>query len=321
MTQSHTRAPSQKLPRIILSASRRTDIPAFYLPWFMQQLKKGYFDIQNPFNRQIRRVQALPDDIYAIVFWSKNYGPFLTSQTGQRLTQKGYKLYFNFTLNSESVVLEPGVPPLSARLEQMAQLAALSGPDKIAWRFDPICRFTNLGAPGEQDNLSDFSRIADTAARLGIKKCVTSFMDLYPKINKRLKYMAGTHDIHLVFQNFDLPQRQAIIKKLTGQLTARGITLHLCCEKDTCESLGPNTQVRPNACVDAHELFRLFGGDPPDMRRDYGQRSKQGCRCTRSVDVGSYQEHPCHHDCLYCYANPSNAFKPEFNPGNLGEQQ
>ena len=302
----------------------------------MQQLDKGCFDIINPFNRQVKRVPALPRDIYAIVFWSKNYGPFLSANAGEALIKKGFRLYFNFTLNSASPLLEPGVPPLPERLEQMTQLATRFGADKIAWRFDPVCRFQNPDTPGIQDNLSDFPTIAGTAGRMGVKKCVSSFMDHYPKINRRLKHLADEHHIHLAFEKLDLSQKKDIISTLLEQLEPLGIVLHLCCEKevlnamklDAIESdplesgiLGPGTdfptQIRPNACIDGHELFRLFGGEPPELRRDYGQRSKQGCLCTRALDVGSYQDHPCRHNCLYCYANPGASFQP----GSIGERQ
>ena len=81
--------------RIVLSASRRTDIPAFYMPWFMKQIKRGVFEVVNPFNRQVRTVPATPADVHTIVFWSKDFGLFLKENQAKKLQQAGYHLFFN----------------------------------------------------------------------------------------------------------------------------------------------------------------------------------------------------------------------------------
>ena len=103
-------------PKQILSVSRRTDIPAFYMDWFMDQVARGFIDVINPFNRQIKRVAVSPERVHAMVFWSKNFDPFLTGRYGERLQAMGYHLLFNFTVNSHSPILEPGVPDLNQSL-------------------------------------------------------------------------------------------------------------------------------------------------------------------------------------------------------------
>ena len=170
---------------IVISASRRTDIPAFYMAWFMERIKKGAFSVVNPFNRRISIVPATPDKVHTIVFWSKNFGPFIRKQYGEQLQQLGYHLFFNFTINSYAPLLEPKLPPLSQRLAQLQSLCERFGAKAINWRFDPICFFrTPEGTL--QDNLQDFPDIAADAAAAGITRCITSFMDHYPKIQKRL---------------------------------------------------------------------------------------------------------------------------------------
>ena len=98
--------------KIVLSASRRTDIPAFYMPWFMAQIEKGQFTVVNPFNRKESIVPATPDHVHSIVFWSKDFGAFIKKGFGQQLQKRGYYLFFNFTINSDNPLLEPHVPPL-----------------------------------------------------------------------------------------------------------------------------------------------------------------------------------------------------------------
>ena len=91
---------SQKADKI-LSASRRTDIPAFYMDWFMDHIKLGFFNVKNPYNKSIKKVEVSKNLIHSIVFWSKNYDPFLKAKAGERLIQLGFNIYFNFTINSQ----------------------------------------------------------------------------------------------------------------------------------------------------------------------------------------------------------------------------
>ena len=110
------------MPRVIISASRRTDIPAFYMPWFMACIDQGRFNVVNPYNQKTYQIPATPEEVHSIVFWSKNFGLFLRHRYGEWLNQKRYRLFFNFTINSPHPRLEPKVPSLEDRLQQLAQL-------------------------------------------------------------------------------------------------------------------------------------------------------------------------------------------------------
>ena len=290
----------------IISASRRTDIPGWYTDWFLDRIQKGEFTIKNPYTRKERQVWVRPANTHSIVFWSKNYGPFLEKNADKILTDLGFPLYFNFTINSESPVLEPGLPSLEERLNQAARLSRRHGPDRIAWRFDPIC-FYSTGQGRVENNLKDFSRIAETLAELGIPKCVTSFYDAYAKVGKRTAHLMSRGEPPIVFTDPVSSEKRRIVERMAAFLGPREITLFLCCEsalfRDITENSGnEDLAVEENACIDGPLLKRLYGGNP-ELKRDYGQRAKQGCRCTKSVDIGSYEAHPCFHDCLFCYAN------------------
>jgi hypothetical protein len=290
-------------PVNILSASRRTDIPAFYMDWFMDRINRGFFNIKNPYTRTVKPVTVSRDITHSIVFWSKNYDAFIKAGAGERLTQLGFNLYFNFTLNSESALLEPMLPPLTQRLEQLNELAGVFGPDKISWRFDPICFYVTPHNGSTKNNLSDFPAIAEQASKLGIQRCVTSFFDTYPKIQRRLKRLCQTNHPSVCFTNPTLDKKTQVIRRMASHLTGTNIKLYLCCEREVFSALESDTGVEENACIDGRLLKHLFGGTP-ERKRDYGQRSKKGCHCTRSIDVGSYENHPCFHNCLFCYANP-----------------
>ena len=116
-------------PKIVLSASRRTDIPAFYMPWFMERIKSGVFEVVNPFNRRVKKVPATPTDVHTIVFWSKNFGLFLKEGYGHNLQKAGYNLFFNFTINSYAPRLEPHVPHWMFGLNSLNSLAIVSDPE------------------------------------------------------------------------------------------------------------------------------------------------------------------------------------------------
>lgn len=293
--------------KFVLSASRRTDIPAFYLDWFMDRMDQGSFDVTNPYNGRIRHVITTADTVHTIVLWSKNFGPFLRGGYGERLQKMGFNLFFNFTINSESKQLEPNVPPLPERLDQLSKLAATHPPESISWRFDPVCRY--ITASGETgDNLCDFDKIAEHAGLTGITRCITSYIDLYPKIQRRT---AQGHA--LTFVPTPLSEQSRILTAMHAKLKACGLQLFTCCETKLLQSLPPASGIKAAACVPNDLLMRLFGGQL-SLKKDGGQRVSSGCGCKVSIDIGAYDQHPCFHNCLYCYANPSAPHRKEKTP-------
>ena len=285
--------------KIIISASRRTDIPAFYMPWFMGQVRRGTFEVTNPFNQRVSFVPATPDKVDTIVFWSKNFGPFLDKRYGEQLRKQGFHLFFNFTINSDCTNLEPNVPPLKKRLEQLEHLCQRFGPKTINWRFDPLC-FFKTGVGRLQDNLHGFPDIAGKAAEFGIVRCITSFMDHYPKIRRRLSNRPG-----FAFIDPPLEKKIEILGGMEKTLAAGNIHLSACCEKDLLEALPRSSSISGSSCIPGDFIQELFGSRL-SLKKDSGQRVKAGFGCTLSTDIGSYRLQPCYHNCLFCYANPAS---------------
>lgn len=285
--------------QIVISASRRTDIPAFYMPWFMEQISKGFFEVVNPFNQRVSVVPATVNKVHTLVFWSKNFRPFIDKGYGRQLLKLGYHLFFNFTINSDSPDLEPNVPPLNERLDQLEHLCKHYGSNAVNWRFDPLC-FYKTGQGVLQDNLSDFSIIADKAAKWEISRCITSFMDHYPKIRRRLSSRPG-------FEFIDPPLAEKVntILDMEKQLAALNIRLFTCCEKDLVQALPRTSSITHSSCIPNDLLMELYSGRL-SLKKDTGQRVKAGCGCKVSVDIGSYRLQPCYHNCLFCYANPTS---------------
>jgi hypothetical protein len=237
--------------------------------------------------------------VHSIVFWSKDYGRFLAKGTGEDLQQRGYHLFFHYTLNSPNPLLEPNLPALESRLEQLEELSRRFGPRRVQWRFDPVC-FYRTPTGGIENNLADFARIAKFAGKCGIQHCITSMLDLYPKVLRRRQSL----------QFIDPPrdEKLAVLQWQARILQDRGMRLLTCCEKDLCEGLPSTAGIAPGACIPGALLVELAGEDGISHRKDMGQRQRQGCGCSVSVDVGDYRSHPCGHSCRYCYANPAESW-------------
>lgn len=290
----------REVKKIVISASRRTDIPAFYMKWFMRRIDMGCFDVVNPYNRHVSIVPAEPDKVHTILFWSKNFGPFIKNESGEKLREKGYNLYFNFTINSRDPLLEPNVPALEKRIRQLEYLCKNFGAGSISWRFDPVCFYKTKGGK-IHDNLHDFNYISSKVSRSGIKRCITSFMDDYHKIRKRTAKIPD-----FAFIDPPMETKSKIVLKMKDELSDKNISLHTCCEKELLSILPENSGITKSSCVPNNLFTELFGGHL-SLGKDSGQRIKNGCGCKVSVDIGSYSLHPCYHNCLFCYANPASA--------------
>lgn len=264
----------------------------------MAGIEAGHFEVQNPYNRRTVLVPATADQVHSIVFWSKNFGPFLDHGYEKQLVQRGYRLFFNFTINSAHAILEPMLPPLKLRIGQMERLIDIFGPDCVQWRFDPICFFRErIGRLG--DNLDQFEEISRTAAQFGLKICITSFVDLYRKVIRRISRGC---DLQLI--DPPMAEKIATITRLADILASLGMQLLLCCENDLLDALPPGLPVGPSACIPNDKLTALYGPGI-SLATDSGQRKGAGCTCGVSKDIGSYNLHPCRHNCLFCYANPA----------------
>ncbi len=297
MTNVLRNVKKREVKQIVISASRRTDIPAFYMKWFMRRIDMGCFDVVNPYNRHVSIVPAEPDKVHTILFWSKNFGPFIKNEFGEKLREKGYNLYFNFTINSRDPLLEPNVPTLEKRISQLEYLCKNFGAGSISWRFDPVCFYKTKDGK-IHDNLHDFNYISSKVSRHGIKRCITSFMDDYLKIRKRTAKIPGFAFIDPSFET-----KSEIVLKMKDELSDKNISLHTCCEKELLSILPENSGITKSSCVPNNLFTELFGGHL-SLGKDFGQRIKNGCGCKVSADIGSYSLHPCYHNCLFCYANP-----------------
>lgn len=274
----------------IISASRRTDIPAFFSGWFMERVREGFFLRINPCNKtQVKRISLAPEDVDAIVFWSKNPGPLIPHL--DELDARGYRYYFQFTINPYTPPLEPNLPPLNERIETFLEISGKLGPSRVIWRYDPV--ILSSSAPVEWH----LERMGEMAAALGgaTERLVLSFLDFYGRASKRLDLLAKKSGI--TFLDIASPEKRPELERLACGLRAmaesHGLKVFTCAEEADLSRFG----IQHASCIDG-DLIGDIWGIPKNFRRDRSQRP--ACRCAESVDMGTYGS--CGHGCVYCYA-------------------
>lgn len=272
------------VPRMIISASYKTDIPAFYGKWFMNRLDAGYCLMFNPFNRaQVYRISLAPEDVDGFVFWTKNIGPFLPSL--ERVHRRGYPFLINYSLNNYPRTLESSVADAGRSVEHMKRIAGQYGPRRVVWRYDPIL-FTSLTS-------ADFHRrnFAGLARSLtGVTdEAIVSFATIYKKTQRNLDGAAG--QCGFTWTNPGDEQKQALLRDLVGIAAAEGMRIRLCSQPNL---LVPG--IEPSRCIHAARLSEI-SGRPIRVRPN---PSRPGCLCHDSKDIGEYDT--CPHGCIYCYA-------------------
>jgi len=269
---------------MIISASRRTDIPAFYSDWFINRIKEGFVLVRNPMNfRQVSKVNLSPKVVDSIVFWTKNPRPIINKLS--KLEE--YNYYFQFTLTPYDNTIETDVPDKKSLIKTFQELSTRIGKDKVVWRYDPIL-LTNKFCV--KHHIKWFEYLADELSGY-TKKCVISFIDMYKKTERNLKGI----DI--------VPMSEELMKEIAQHLSLiakrYNLQLETCCEDDIeLTKYG----IVPGKCID-DELISKIVGKKLDIKKDPNQRLN--CGCVQSIDIGAYNT--CQHRCLYCYANFNNA--------------
>ncbi len=268
---------------MILSVSRRTDIPNYYSEWFLNRIKEGYLYVKNPMNtHQISKIDISPEVVDCIVFWTKNPEPML-DKLGQL---KNYKYYFQFTLTGYGKDIEPSLPHKRDKMIPVFQkLSEMIGKEKVIWRYDPIL-ITEVYS--EAYHLKAFEEIASSLKGY-CTRVVISFVDLYAKTKKNMKEI----------QTIDRKQKDIIdfSTKLAEIAKNNGMEIETCAEVIDLSSCG----IKHSSCIDKNLIEKIVGC-PIKVKKDKNQREE--CGCVESVEVGAYST--CLNGCKYCYANYSD---------------
>jgi DNA repair photolyase len=289
---------------MILSVSRRTDIPALYSDWFLERVREGFVLVPNPFpiaRKQVARIKIEPvkvttnllggkevsGNVDGVIFWTKNPRPMMEKRENgvsvlEELDRRGFVYYFHFTLNPYGPEIEKNVAPIEERIKTFQELAERIGAERVIWRYDPILLSKTIGV---EWHLREFERIA---RRLnGFTKVV------------HFSFLIGKH------KDFRAPnwaEQNEIVKNFARIAGENGIQLCACALKNIWAEYG----VKQSRCTDPELFSKLCGGRVKTRRLD-GQR--KDCGCMPCVDIGIYNT--CAHGCVYCYANGFYAYRGE----------
>ncbi|MBU1398632.1 MAG: DUF1848 domain-containing protein [Proteobacteria bacterium] len=273
---------------MIISASRRTDITAFYTEWFMNRVRAGFCTVPNPFNpNQISNVSLAPENVDLFVFWTRNPKPLIPHL--KELNVRGYSYYFLFTLMDNPQILDPKSPPPGISIDTFRKLSDLIGPEKIIWRYDPIV-LSNV--TGIEFHKQQFEFIAEKL-RGHTFRCIISFVDIYRKMEGRLKKL-GEKDF--VLQKCDDYNLYDLLIPLVRIADNNGIEIRSCASKKNLTGFG----IPAGKCIDDIYISKIFGKHL-DLKKDPYQR--KNCNCVSSKDIGMYDSRL--YECLYCYATTS----------------
>lgn len=267
---------------MIVSASRRTDIPACFPEEFMERIRSGFCTVKNPFSGKESRISLAPGDVDCIVFWSKNPGPLMAHLP--ELAERGFAFYFQFTLTPYDRKMERFLPPKPELIRTFRMLSERIGRDRVVWRYDPIIFSDSLCLTGRWHE-QQFRILSDQLAPY-TDQCVISFLDFYGKCRREPVCRAFREATD--GEMLDLAGRFA---RIAGEA---GLRIAACAEKLDLSPAG----VESAHCIDAERIGRITGKQISSAR-DRGQRKECGCAVSR--DIGRYGS--CRNGCVYCYAS------------------
>lgn len=265
---------------MIISASRRTDIPSYYSDWFINRIKDGYVYIRNPFNKkQISKVSLSKDAVDCIVFWTKNPKNII-----DKLDElNGYDYYFQFTLTSYGKDIEPNLPNKSEELISVfKRLSYKIGKDKVIWRYDPILLSDKYD---KEYHLRAFEKISNNLKGY-TNKVIISFIDLYDKT------IRNTKDLNL--KELNKEDMMFFAKNLSITAKKNNMMIETCAEEIDLSEFG----VGHGHCIDKDLIENIIGCK---IKANKNKNQRPICGCMESIDIGSYNT--CLTGCRYCYAN------------------
>jgi len=269
---------------MIISASYKTDIPAFYGEWFINRLDAGYCKMVNPYNKhQVSRISLRREDVDGFVFWTKNLGPFIKRL--ETVNQFGRPFTVLYTITAYHRALESYVVDSERSIQHMKTLAETYGPRVAVWRYDPIL-ITSL-TPIEF-HLKNFDRLARDLEGT-TDEVVISFAQLYKKTLRHLDKAA--HEFGFDWEDPSDEIKLSLVAELAKIAKNHGMQMTICSQR---QYLAPG--VKAARCVDARRLSDI--GKRPIRAKLKGNRPD--CKCYASTDIGEYDT--CPHGCVYCYA-------------------
>ena len=266
---------------MIISASRRTDIPSLHTKWFLNRLKEEYVITQNPISKNnFYKIPLNKNIVDIIVFWSKNPNiDFL-----KEVRDLEYKFYLHFTITPYDKNIERNIPNKNLLIRNFQVIGKLFGKERIIWRYDPIILNDDFDA---NYHINNFKNFADSLNGY-TDECIFSFVQIYSKIKNNIKNINDNDKIILIENIKEISEKNNIKLKSCSQ-DFDNIT---------------NIRVEKSACIDKERIQKILGYSIKE-KKDKSQRKL--CNCIESIDIGMYNT--CTNGCIYCYANSKNILK------------
>ena len=265
---------------MLISASRRTDIPAFHMEWMMNRLRAGYCLVRNPMVKNVvYRIDLSPKNVDALIFVTKNPQPAIPYL--KEIASMGYLALFQVTITPYGKDLEPGVPFKADVADAFKEISSRIGADRMIWRYDPIIFNDHIGLDYHRRKFELLCRELEGYTR----RCTFSFLEMYGKLR-------GKEDL---LRSMTHQEMDSMAEMMVPIAKKYGMELSYCCAKRDLTKFG----IEPRGCIDRRMMRSL---DIPF--EEYDVPLREGCRCVKNIDVGSYDT--CMHNCVYCYANHRN---------------
>lgn len=273
---------------MIISASRRTDIPAFYSDWFMKRIDAGHCDVPNPFNpAQITRVSLKPEDVDVLVFWTRNASPLLRRL--DELDRKGYRYLFLYTVMDNPRPVDPRCPSPEQALATFKTLSDHMGPERVIWRYDPVV-FSN--ATNAEFHMKTYETLAKQL-RGYTRRSIMSVVNVYRKVRQRV---TALREKGIDFLECEGEAFAELMRFMASAARENGMALSSCAQERGLTAYG----ISPGKCIDDGLIRKVFGLEVSHTK-DPSQR--KACGCVKSKDIGVYDT--CLYGCAYCYATNS----------------
>ena len=278
----------QNAAAMIISASYRTDVPAYYRDWFLNRLAAGYAEVRNPYSGKAARISLAPDAVSGFVFWTRNPAPF----TGgfEAVAARGTPFIIQMTITGYPRALEPGVLDTNSAIAAFLDLAKTWGPRAAVWRYDPVLISDITNTDWLFQNFAKLAAESECAP----DAVVLSHAHIYRKTSRNLDKAAEATNFS--WHDPTDAAKRTLLAKLADVAGTHGMTPSLCAQADLLSG-----SLAPARCIDAKRLSDVAG--TPIRSRQRGQRP--GCLCAESRDIGRYDT--CAQGCAYCYANQSRA--------------
>lgn len=263
---------------MIVSASYKTDIPAFYSEWFMNRLHAGYCMVKSSYGGQNNRVSLLAKDVDGFVFWTRNIDPLAPYLPEIRETAP---FVVHMTITNYPKALENSVIAVEKAIVDLRKIADIYGPKSVVWRYDPL--FISPETPVDW-HFENFSKLAQKLNGVS-DEVVVSFMQFYKKADLNMLRDGIT------WTNPLKAEKPAILERLAEIASSNGFQLTLCTQPDLVSDKTP-----PARCIDATRIAAVGG----KVFKSRVKGNRPGCLCAESRDIGRYDS--CPHGCIYCYA-------------------